>query len=33
VPLDPPVTVDGHVVTSLATPGPCVASYVAAFAD
>ncbi|MET8469185.1 LysR family transcriptional regulator [Streptomyces sp. NPDC006422] len=33
VPLDPPVTVDGHVVTSLATPEPCVASYVAAFAD
>lgn len=33
VPLDPPVTVDGHVVTSLATPGSCVASYVAAFAD
>ncbi|MFI0237636.1 LysR family transcriptional regulator [Streptomyces sp. NPDC016845] len=32
-PLDPPVTVDGHVVTSLATPEPCVASYVAAFAD
>ncbi len=33
VPLDPPATVDGHVVTSLATPEPCVASYVAAFAD
>ncbi|WP_371102520.1 LysR family transcriptional regulator [Streptomyces sp. PU_AKi4] len=33
MPLDPPVTVDGHVVTSLATPEPCVASYVAAFAD
>ncbi|MET8004778.1 LysR family transcriptional regulator [Nonomuraea glycinis] len=33
VPLDPPVTVDGHVVTSLATPESCVASYVAAFAD
>ncbi|MEU0236244.1 LysR family transcriptional regulator [Nocardiopsis sp. NPDC006198] len=33
VPLDPPVTVDGHVVTSPATPEPCVASYVAAFAD
>ncbi|GAA2348273.1 LysR family transcriptional regulator [Streptomyces kunmingensis] len=32
-PLDPPVTVDGHVVTSFATPEPCVASYVAAFAD
>ncbi|KOX34240.1 LysR family transcriptional regulator [Saccharothrix sp. NRRL B-16348] len=33
VPLDPPVTVDGHVVTSLVTPASCVASYVAAFAD
>jgi hypothetical protein len=33
VPLDPPVTVAGHVVASLATPEPCVASYVAAFAD
>ncbi|MGP2436644.1 LysR family transcriptional regulator [Streptomyces sp. JW3] len=33
VPLDPPVTIDGHVVTSLATPELCVASYVAAFAD
>jgi hypothetical protein len=33
VPLEPPVTVDGHVVTSLATPESCVASYVAAFAD
>ncbi|MGC9500691.1 LysR family transcriptional regulator [Streptomyces sp. WG7] len=33
LPLDPPVTVDGNVVTSLATPKPCVASYVAAFAD
>jgi DNA-binding transcriptional LysR family regulator len=33
VPLDPPVTIDGHVVTSLATPTSCVASYVAAFAD
>ncbi|MEU3183805.1 LysR family transcriptional regulator [Streptomyces sp. NPDC006923] len=33
VPFDPPITVDGHVVTSLATPEPCVASYVAAFAD
>jgi DNA-binding transcriptional LysR family regulator len=33
VPLDPPVTVDGHVVAPLATPEPCVASYVAAFAD
>jgi DNA-binding transcriptional LysR family regulator len=33
VPLDPPVTVDGHVVTSRATPESCVASYVAAFAD
>lgn len=33
LPLDPPVTIDGHVVTSLATPESCVASYVAAFAD
>ncbi|MEV5411372.1 LysR family transcriptional regulator [Thermopolyspora sp. NPDC052614] len=33
VPLDPPVTIDGHVVTSLATPTSCVASYVAAFAE
>jgi hypothetical protein len=33
VPLDPPMTVDCHVVTSLATPAPCVASYLAAFAD
>jgi DNA-binding transcriptional LysR family regulator len=33
VPLDPPMTVDGHIVTSLATPEPCVESYVAAFAD
>jgi DNA-binding transcriptional LysR family regulator len=32
IPLDPPLTVDGHVVTSLATPAECVASYVAAFA-
>ncbi|RLL65844.1 LysR family transcriptional regulator [Streptomyces sp. Z26] len=33
VPFDPPLSVDGHVVTSLATPEPCVASYAAAFAD
>ncbi|WP_446045294.1 LysR family transcriptional regulator [Streptomyces olivaceus] len=33
VPLEPAATVDGHVVTSLATPQACVASYVAAFAD
>lgn len=33
MPLDPPITIDGHVVTSLATPEPCVASYAAAFAD
>ncbi|KUN04466.1 LysR family transcriptional regulator [Streptomyces yokosukanensis] len=33
VPLNPPVTVDCHVVTSLATPEPCVESYVALFAD
>jgi DNA-binding transcriptional LysR family regulator len=33
VPLDPPVTVDGNIVTSLATPEQCVASYLAAFTD
>ena len=33
LPLDPPLTVDGHVVTSLATPDSCLASYLAAFAD
>jgi DNA-binding transcriptional LysR family regulator len=33
VPLDPPLTVDGHVVTSLATPDACLESYLAAFAD
>ncbi|HEX7303043.1 LysR family transcriptional regulator [Lentzea sp.] len=33
LPLDPPLVVEGHVVTSLATPDACVASYVAAFAD
>ena len=33
LPLDPPMTIDGNVVTSLATPETCVASYVAAFAD
>jgi DNA-binding transcriptional LysR family regulator len=33
VPLNPPVTVVGHVVTSRATPKTCVASYVAAFSD
>ncbi|MFI5931800.1 LysR family transcriptional regulator [Actinoplanes sp. NPDC051494] len=33
IPLDPPATIDGHVVTSLATPGTCVASYVAAFGE
>ncbi|WNV85538.1 LysR family transcriptional regulator [Umezawaea sp. Da 62-37] len=33
VPLDPPVTVDVHVVASRATPESCLASYVAAFAD
>ncbi|MGN2638664.1 LysR substrate-binding domain-containing protein [Nocardia takedensis] len=30
---DPPVTVDGHLVTSHATPPTCVASFLAAFAD
>ncbi|SDF74051.1 DNA-binding transcriptional regulator, LysR family [Lentzea fradiae] len=33
LPLDPPVSVDGHVVTSRATPDTCVASYVAAFGN
>ncbi|KAA0941954.1 LysR family transcriptional regulator [Streptomyces apricus] len=33
VPLDPPVTIDTHVVTSLATPAPCRTAYVSAFAD
>jgi hypothetical protein len=33
VPLDPPLTVDGHVVTARATPDVCVRSYVDAFAD
>ncbi|WP_369220692.1 LysR family transcriptional regulator [Streptomyces sp. R39] len=33
IPLDPPASIDGHIVTSLTTPQPCVASYVAAFAD
>ncbi|WP_035855626.1 LysR family transcriptional regulator [Cryptosporangium arvum] len=33
IPLDPPVLVDGYVVTSPATPSSCVESFVAAFAD
>ncbi|MFI5841799.1 LysR family transcriptional regulator [Catenuloplanes sp. NPDC051500] len=33
VPLDPPLTIDGHVVTSHITPASCMASFVAAFAD
>ncbi|MFG1925419.1 LysR family transcriptional regulator [Cryptosporangium sp. NPDC048952] len=33
VPLDPPLLVDGYVVTSAATPPSCVESFVAAFAD
>jgi DNA-binding transcriptional LysR family regulator len=33
IPFDPPLSVDGHIVTSRATPPECVASYVAAFAD
>ncbi|WP_413755222.1 LysR family transcriptional regulator [Streptomyces sp. MMBL 11-3] len=33
VPLDPPLTIDTHVVTSLATPSPCRTAYVSAFAD
>ncbi|GHH30846.1 LysR family transcriptional regulator [Lentzea cavernae] len=33
VPLDPPLVVDGHLVTARATPDVCVRSYVDAFAD
>ncbi|GAA2485332.1 LysR family transcriptional regulator [Winogradskya humida] len=33
IPLDPPASIDGHIVTSLATPETCVASYAAAFGD
>ncbi|MFD6289225.1 LysR family transcriptional regulator [Streptomyces sp. NPDC060205] len=33
VPLDPPLNIDTHVVTSLATPDPCRTAYVTAFAD
>ena len=33
VPLDPPLAVDGHLVTARATPDACVRSYVDAFAD
>ncbi|MDR7327248.1 MULTISPECIES: LysR family transcriptional regulator [Catenuloplanes] len=33
VPLDPPVTIAGYVVTSHATPASCVSSFVTAFTD
>ncbi|MGW5723686.1 LysR family transcriptional regulator [Amycolatopsis sp. NPDC003865] len=33
VPLDPPLSVDGHIVASLKTPDVCVSSFVRAFAD
>ncbi|WP_311131969.1 LysR family transcriptional regulator [Nonomuraea gerenzanensis] len=33
VPFNPPLTIDGQVVASRATPETCVASYTAAFAD
>ncbi|WP_328634816.1 LysR family transcriptional regulator [Streptomyces sp. NBC_00356] len=33
MPLDPPITVVGHVVTSRSTPQTCAASYLAAFSD
>jgi len=33
VPLDPPLSIDGHVVASLRTPEDCVSSFVRAFTD
>ncbi|MFD7660227.1 LysR family transcriptional regulator [Actinosynnema sp. NPDC059797] len=33
LPLTPPLTIDGHVITSPTTPKTCVASYTAAFAE
>ncbi|PRY38821.1 DNA-binding transcriptional LysR family regulator [Umezawaea tangerina] len=33
LPVDPPLSVDGHVVTSLTTPESCADSYARAFAD
>ncbi|MEV4143432.1 LysR family transcriptional regulator [Amycolatopsis sp. NPDC049691] len=33
LPLDPPLSVDGHIVASLKTPEICVSSFVRAFAD
>jgi len=33
IPLDPPLTIDGHIVASLSTPEDCVSSFVRAFAD
>ncbi|WP_439658471.1 LysR family transcriptional regulator [Lentzea sp. HUAS TT2] len=33
IPLDPPLSVDGHVVTARATPAACLRSYVDAFTD
>jgi DNA-binding transcriptional LysR family regulator len=33
IPLDPPLSIDGHIVASLSTPEDCVSSFVRAFAD
>jgi DNA-binding transcriptional LysR family regulator len=33
IPLDPALTIDGHVVASLTTPDICITSFVKAFAD
>jgi DNA-binding transcriptional LysR family regulator len=33
LPLDPPLSIDGHIVASLATPDVCVSSFVRAFTD
>jgi DNA-binding transcriptional LysR family regulator len=33
LPLDPPLSIDGHIVASLQTPEECVSSFVRAFSD
>jgi DNA-binding transcriptional LysR family regulator len=33
IPLDPPLSIDGHIVASLTTPDVCVSAFVRAFAD
>ena len=33
LPLDPPLSIDGHIVASLTTPDLCVSSFVQAFTD